>query len=117
MRGLSEGRESCRFCRTPDQACGQTEPVLRDQRGYAFPLRRTSLPGGCQVNVYNALPTDLRAFDGERRALGAGMLVRFTTEPPEEQREITRIFAALRDGQPVPSAVNATAGHWRRGVE
>lgn len=115
--GLSEGRESCRFCRTADQACGQTEPVLRDQRGYAFPLRRTSLPGGCQVNVYNALPTDLRAFDGERRALGAGMLVRFTTEPPEEQREITRIFAALRDGQPVPSAVNATAGHWRRGVE
>ena len=116
-RELSDGREACRFCRTPDQACGQTEPVLRDQRGYAFPLRRTSLPGGCQVNVYNALPTDLRACDGERRALGAGMLVRFTTETPEEQREITKIFAALRDGQPVPPAVNATAGHWRRGVE
>ena len=115
--GLSHGREACRLCRTPDQACGQTEPVLRDQRGYAFPLRRTSLPGGCQVNVYNALPTDLRAFDGERRALGAGMLARFTTEPPEEQREITKIFAALRDGQSVPQAVNATAGHWRRGVE
>ena len=91
--------------------------MLRDQRGYAFPLRRTAFSDGCQVNVYNALPTDLRACDGERRALGAGMLVRFTTEPPEEQREITRIFAALRDGQPVPSAVNATAGHWRRGVE
>ena len=69
------------------------------------------------MNVYNALPTDLRAFDGERRALGAGMLARFTTEPPEEQREITKIFAALRDGQSVPQAVNATAGHWRRGVE
>ena len=117
MRGLSEGRENCRFCHTPDQACGQMEPVLRDGRGYAFPLRRTAFPDGCQVNVYNALPTDLRACDGERCALGAGMLVRFTTEPPEEQREITKIFAALRDGQPVPSAVNATAGHWRRGVE
>ena len=115
--GLSHGREACRLCRTPDQACGQTEPVLRDQRGYAFPLRRTSLPGGCQVNVYNALPTDLRAFDGERRALGAGMLARFTTEPPEEQRHLTELFAALRDGLPVPPAVNATAGHWRRGVE
>ena len=117
MRGLSEGRENCRFCHTPEQACGQMEPVLRDGRGYAFPLRRTAFPDGCQVNVYNALPTDLRACDGERCALGAGMLVRFTTEPPEEQREITRIFAALRDGQPVPPAVNATAGHWRRGVE
>ena len=115
--GLSPGREACRLCRTPDQACGQTEPVLRDQRGYAFPLRRTSLPGGCQVNVYNALPTDLRAFDGERRALGAGMLARFTTEPPEEQLHLTELFAALRDGLPVPPAVNATAGHWRRGVE
>ena len=115
--GLSHGREACRLCRTPDQACGQTEPVLRDQRGYAFPLRRTSLPGGCQVNVYNALPTDLRAFDGERRALGAGMLARFTTEPPEEQLHLTELFAALRDGLPVPPAVNATAGHWRRGVE
>ena len=115
--GLSHGREACRLCRTPDQACGQTEPVLRDQRGYAFPLRRTSLPGGCQVNVYNALPTDLRASDGERRALGAGMLVRFTTETPAEQLQITEIFAALRDGRPVPPAVNATAGHWRRGVE
>ena len=117
MRGLSEGRESCRFCRTPDQACGQMEPVLRDGRGYAFPLRRTAFPDGCQVNVYNALPTDLRAFDGERRALGAGMLARFTTEPPEEQRHLTELFAALRDGLPVPPAVNATAGHWRRGVE
>ncbi|MDY4062037.1 MAG: U32 family peptidase [Candidatus Limiplasma sp.] len=115
--GLSHGREACRLCRTPDQACGQTEPVLRDQRGYAFPLRRTSLPGGCQVNVYNALPTDLRAFDGERRALGAGMLARFTTEPPEEQRHLTELFAALRDGLAVPPAVNVTAGHWRRGVE
>ena len=115
--GLSHGREACRFCRTPDQACGQMEPVLRDGRGYAFPLRRTAFSDSCQVNVYNALPTDLRACDGERRALGAGMLVRFTTEPPEEQREITKIFAALRDGQSVPQAVNATAGHWRRGVE
>ena len=117
MRGLSEGRNSCRFCRTADQACGQTEPVLRDQRGYAFPLRRTAFPDGCQVNVYNALPTDLRAFDGERRALGAGMLARFTTEPPEEQLHLTELFAALRDGLAVPPAVNATAGHWRRGVE
>lgn len=115
--GLSHGREACRLCRTPDQACGQTEPVLRDQRGYAFPLRRTAFPEGCRLNIYNALPTDLRASDSERRALGAGMLARFTTEPPEEQREITKIFAALRDGLPVPPAVNATAGHWRRGVE
>ena len=69
------------------------------------------------MNVYNALPTDLRAFDGERRALGAGMLARFTTEPSEEQLHLTELFAALRDGLPVPPAVNATAGHWRRGVE
>ncbi len=116
-RGLSDGREACRFCRTPDQACGQTEPLFRDQRGYAFPVRRTAFPEGCRLNIYNALPTDLRACDGERRALGAGMLVRFTTETPAEQLQITEIFAALRDGQPVPPAVNATAGHWRRGVE
>lgn len=106
-----------RFCRTPDQACGQTEPLFRDQRGYAFPVRRTAFPEGCRLNIYNALPTDLRACDGERRALGAGMLVRFTTETPAEQLQITEIFAALRDGQPVPPAVNATAGHWRRDVE
>ena len=116
-RGLSDDREACRFCRTPDQACGQTEPLFRDQRGYAFPVRRTAFPEGCRLNIYNALPTDLRACDGERRALGAGMLVRFTTETPAEQLQITEIFAALRDGQPVPPAVNATAGHWRRGVE
>ena len=116
-RGLSDDREACRFCRTPDQACGQTEPLFRDQRGYAFPVRRTAFPEGCRLNVYNALPTDLRACDGERRALGAGMLMRFTTETPAEQLQITEIFAALRDGQSVPPAVNATAGHWRRGVE
>lgn len=117
MKGLTAGRESCRLCQGADMACGQLNAELQDQRGYRFPLRRTAYAEGCLLSVLNALPTDLRACDEERRALNAGMLLSFTTETPAEQLSLAAAFASLLRGEKLPPPQNATAGHWRRGVE
>lgn len=91
---------------------------MTDRKGYRFPLSRTRFPEGCEIQVLGALPTDLRAYDTDRRVLGAGMLLHFTTESAQEQLAITRLFAALMaDGSIPSSTVQTTSGHWLRGVE
>lgn len=116
-KGLLSGREKCRLCYENGMACGMTDPSLTDQKGYRFPLQRTIFPEGCQLRVLGALPTDLRQYDEERRLLGAGMLLHFTTESPQQQNAITRQFAAIRDGEAPQKPSGTTSGHWRRGIE
>ena len=69
------------------------------------------------LRVLGALPTDLSMYEADRRRLQAGMLLHFTTESPAEQAELTRTFAALRDGAAPVKRTGVTAGHWRRGIE
>ncbi len=98
--------------------CGRENAALTDRKGYAFPLARTRFARGCEIQVLGALPTDLRAQDDARRALGAGMLLHFTTETPEEQLRLTALFAALTRGERVPPPdVPSTSGHWLRGID
>lgn len=98
--------------------CGRESASLTDRKGYRFPLMRTRFPEGCEISVLGALPTDLRAFEADRRRLGAGMLLRFTTEPLDEQITLTRLYAALLLGAAIPAAhFPSTSGHWLRGVE
>ncbi len=115
--GLREGRETCALCRG-HMACGAEDPALTDRKGYRFPLGRTRLPEGCVVNVYNALPADLRKQEDKRKALGAGMLLSFTNEPPEEQLRLVGEFGALLRGETPPEPLGpVTTGHLLRGVE
>ena len=111
-RGLQKGRERCALCAGPGMACGREDAALIDRKGYRFPLRRTRLPEGCVVNVYNALPTDLSRYEAKRRALGAGRLLSFTVERPEEQIAITRAFALGQE----PETGETTGGHFLRGA-
>ncbi len=116
--GLSRQRSACNFCQGGQMACGAHRPEMIDRKGYRFPLTRTVTRAGCLINVLGALPTDLRKQDDKRRALDAGMLLRFTTEEAEEQQAITKVFAALLKGEPVPAnPMPTTAGHLLRGVE
>lgn len=116
--GLAERREVCRQCKGDADVCGQSNAAMTDRKGYRFPLSRTRFPEGCEIQVLGALPTDLRAYDTDRRVLGAGMLLHFTTESAQEQLAITRLFAALMaDGSIPSSTVQTTSGHWLRGVE
>ncbi len=116
--GLSHGRAHCTFCTRDDMVCGQAAPIMVDRKGYRFPLTRTRFPEGCELSVLGALPTDLRAFDADRRTLGAGMLLHFTTEPLDRQLRLIEGFSALlHERAPFPSDVQATSGHWMRGVE
>ena len=70
------------------------------------------------VELLNALPTDLSGQDSRRKALGAGMLLSFTVEPPERQLAVTRRFAALmRTGITEKDNEPSTTGHFLRGVE
>ncbi|MEG0900739.1 MAG: U32 family peptidase, partial [Clostridia bacterium] len=116
--GKKPGAEGCALCTEPEMACGKHGAELVDRKGYHFPLMRTMMPEGCVLNVLNALPTDLSANEAERRALGAGMLLRFTTETKEEQLALTRAFAGLAQGAPARAAQGQTTmGHWLRGVE
>ncbi len=109
-RGLTRGHADCALC-GPGMVCGREDAALTDRRGYRFPLTRTRMPEGCVVNVLSALPTDLSRWDNKRRSIGAGRLLRFTVEPPEEQLAITRAFAA---GEPI--ARETTAGRFIRGA-
>ena len=116
--GLSEKRASCRICKSETMVCGQEHAAMTDRKGYQFPLSRTVFPEGCEIQALGALPTDLRAFDADRRTLGAGMLLHFTVENAQEQIALTKLFAALMRGESVPApTVQTTSGHWLRGVE
>lgn len=117
-RGLTHGREHCALCGPDDRACAAPDPSLTDRRGYDFPLRRMRMPEGCVVELLNALPTDLSGQDSRRKALGTGMLLSFTVEPPERQLAVTRRFAALmRTGITEKDNEPSTTGHFLRGVE
>ncbi|MCE5342061.1 MAG: hypothetical protein LLF96_00535, partial [Eubacteriales bacterium] len=117
-RGLAQGREICALCRPGDRACASPDAAITDRRGYRFPLVRVRMPEGCVLEMENALPTDLAAQEGRRRALGVGMRLRFTVEPIAEQIAITRRFAALmRTGDAPKGDTPGTTGHFLRGVE
>lgn len=116
-KGLAANRSQCAICKTPSMTCGEEHPVLTDQPGYAFPMKRTAYPEGCIISVYNALPTDLRENEADRIRMNAGMLLHFTTEAPETALNLTRTFSRLRQGETVSGPENATSGHWKRGVE
>lgn len=116
--GLSANRANCRLCKTASAVCGRENAVMTDRKGYQFPLTRTRFAEGCEIQVLGALPTDLRAHDADRRALGAGALLHFTIETPEQQIALTRTFAALLRGEHISSPTEqTTTGHWLRGVE
>ncbi len=116
--GLSANRASCRLCKTPSAVCGRENAVLSDRKDYRFPLSRTRFAEGCEIQVLGALPTDLRAYDRERAALGAAALLHFTVETPQEQLALTHTFAELIASGFAPApAVQTTAGHWARGAE
>ncbi len=116
--GLSANRAACRICKTETAVCGRENAVMTDRKGYSFPLSRTRFAEGCEIQALGALPTDLRAYDADRRALGAGMLLHFTVESTEDQIALTRTFAALLRGEKFsPPTEQTTAGHWLRGVE
>jgi len=116
-RGLKDHRDLCALCTGVDMVCGAHAPVVQDQKGYRFPLQRTVFPEGCVLRVLGALPTDLRMYDRERRDLGAGMLLHFTTESHSEQIALTQTFASVLRGRTPTKPENATSGHWRRGIE
>lgn len=117
-RGLVAGREACALCKPGDRACAAPDAALADRMGYRFPLLRTRTAEGCAVEVYNALPTDLAKHDVRRRQLGAGMLLRFTTETAAEARAITARFARLlQTGNAAAGDGLSTVGRFLRGVE
>ena len=117
-RGLRAGRAACALCDPDDRACGSPDAALTDRRGFRFPLTRVQMPEGCLLELHNAVPTDLARQENRRRELGAGMLLRFTVETPQEQLAITRRFAALQRGEAVPPPEGeTTSGHFLRGVE
>ena len=116
--GLSAKRSACRICKTQSMVCGSENASMTDRKGYQFPLSRTVFPEGCEIQVLGALPTDLRAYDADRRALSCGMLLHFTIESAEEQLRLTQAFAALLRGESISApSVQTTSGHWVRGVE
>ncbi len=122
VKNLADGRAACTLCRGGGMACGREKAEMVDRKGYRFPLSRTVTQEGCILNVYNALPTDLREHEDKRRLLGAGMLVSLTVESPREQVALVRAYGALAAGRPLPAReagqdIPTTAGHLLRGVE
>ena len=116
--GLSAKRAECRLCKTSSAVCSRENAIMTDRKGYQFPLARTRFAEGCEIQVLGALPTDLRAYDTDRRSLGAGALLHFTVESKEEQLALTQTYAALLRGEAISaSTVQTTTGHWLRGVE
>jgi len=121
-RGLHRNRAECELCRNSRMACGCGDAMLIDRKGFRFPFQRVRMPEGCVVQVLNALPTDLRQQEEARKALGAGMLLSFTVEPPQEQLRLVKEFAEVRKGMAgvwgrEGQTTQTTQGHFFRGVE
>ena len=112
--GLTSRRASCTLCKTNDMTCAQSNAYMLDRKGYRFPLMRTRFEDGCEITVLAALPTSLHDYENDRLALGAGKMLVFTIETPEEQIAITRFYAG--NGS-IPSLAHTNTGHWQRGVE
>ena len=99
--------------------CGKETPALIDRKGFCFPVQKIRREEGCLIKLLNALPIDLSRQEEARKAMGAGMLVNLTVEPPEEQLRLVQEWAAVFRGEASMSyrEGKATQGHFFRGVE
>ena len=104
--GLKKGRRDCRMCDDghPDALARN---VLEDRMGHRFTLLRERMPEGCLVRLMNMLPTDA----ADRRDVRY-RCAELTDEGPEETARVLEAFAAYRK-----TGMQATNGHWNRGVE
>ena len=104
--GCTDGHRECRMCdlHHPDALEGN---VLEDTMGHRFPLLRQRLPEGCLIRLMNGLPSEWTDRKGIRFPQ-----IEMTTESGEEtERVLDALAAGTRTG------MEATTGHWRRGVE
>ncbi len=104
--GLKTGHRDCDWCDrgAPEALRGS---LLRDPRGYAYPLLRQRLPEGCLVRLMNERPTEWTD-----RAGGFFPAAVLTTESREAAERVFAAAAASRK-----TGMEATAGHWQRPVE
>ncbi len=86
--------------------------TLRDRTGAMFPVRTDCRH--CQNILYNSVPTSLHKSLGDALMQTCGsLLLSFTTEGPEEIRQILALFAGDTKAQ-APAVY--TAGHYRKGA-
>lgn len=117
-KGLSSGRKDCSACRDSAMVCAALDAALRDRKGYRFPLGRVRFPEGCEIQVLNALPTELSAWRKGWSAKGFAPMLRFTDESTDTALSITAACAALLRGEEVPFTFPAgTSGHYHHSVE
>ncbi|MBQ7052157.1 MAG: U32 family peptidase [Clostridia bacterium] len=117
-------RRTASGCEKQDAACdacasnGGYPDVYTDRKGYRFPARRTKMPHGCVLRLYNSLPTDMAKFAGRLHASGFTLRVSFTDESLTRQTAIVASYRnVLDEGSITHTVEQATSGHLARGVE
>ena len=112
LKGLRDGKESCRLCETGK---GTKDTFLTDRMGASYPLIPLRLPEKCLVQLYAPLPLNLSEKLASHKNIS--WLLAFTTESKEERLHILRHFAALRKGNsPAPLRIKGTPGRYTDGV-
>ena len=74
---------------------------------------------GCVVRLYNSMPTDMAKSAKKLHDAGISLLLGFTDEPLERQKEITSSYRRILDsGEAIHGMEQGvTSGHLARGVE
>ena len=108
-----------------DAACnacamsGGCPQIYTDRKGYRFPCKRLKMAHGCVVRLYNSMPTDMAKSARKLYDAGISLLLGFTDEPLERQKEIVSSYRQVLDrGEAIHEMEQGvTSGHLARGVE
>lgn len=108
-----------------DAACnacamsGGCPQIYTDRKGYRFPCKRLKMAHGCVVRLFNSMPTDMAKSGRKLYEAGISLLLGFTDEPLERQKEIVSSYRnVLNQGEAIHEMEQGvTSGHLARGVE
>ena len=114
-KGDARGDGACRACETQ----GGRPAVYIDRKGYAFAAERIRAARGCNLRLFNAVPTDMAKHAALLGGLPTSYVLFFHDESQERRLEITRSYRHfLGQGSFTHQAQKeATGGHLLRGVE
>ena len=119
MKGRHADCAHCDTCAMRQRLNGKQ---LIDRKNAAFPLRRIAMPGGCVIQVLNSVPLmPLKRLEKMPKTSGWRLLL----DQGDPVEAVVKVYRAALDGRDFKALpewalledMNATTGHYFRGVE
>ena len=120
--GMKGRHADCAHCDTCAMRQRLNGKQLIDRKNAAFPLRRIAMPGGCVIQVLNSVPLmPLKRLEKMPKTSGWRLLL----DQGDPVEAVVKVYRAALDGRDFKALpewalledMNATTGHYFRGVE